>query len=276
MLSYLLIFVIGTFVGSFLNILIDRPVRGETVVWGSSHCEKCHHKLVWNDLIPVWSYIRLGGRCRYCRSPIPFWLPVAEVATGLLFVLIALVFQPFISDFSWLNIVILLHCYIVSSLLLVIFFSDLKYHLIYDQIIYPAIGTTLAYRIFESFLGTNTHSFPLYTIHNTLYNCIFSSLFAAVFFYLFYILGPKLFRRDTMGLGDVKLAFLMGLLLGYPKIIVALYLAFLTGALIGVILIIAKKAKMKSQIPFGPFLVGATLVAWFWGERIIKSIMYWI
>jgi len=273
MLFYLLIFVIGTFVGSFLNILIDRPARGETVVWGSSHCEKCHHKLVWNDLIPVWSYIRLGGRCRYCRSPIPFWLPVVEVTTGLLFVLATYIFGLTSSDLSMINIAILLYRYITISLLIVIFFSDLKYNLIYDQIIYPAIGITLAYRIFESFLGTNTHSFPLYTIHNTLYNCIFSSLFAAAFFYLLHILGPKLFRRDTMGLGDVKLAFLMGLLLGYPKIIVALYLAFLTGALVGVILMTVKKAKMKSQIAFGPFLAGATLVVWFWGERIINKFL---
>jgi len=266
MLSYLLIFVIGTFIGSFLNILIDRLKRRETIVWGSSHCEKCRHKLIWNDLIPIWSYIRLGGRCRYCHSPIPFWLPVVEVMTGLLFALIALVLQFLTSDFSWLNIATLLHYYIVGSLLLVIFFSDLKYHFIYDQIIYPAIGITLLYYLFNFF----TH----YELRIT--NYLLSSFLAAAFFYLLHILGPKLFHRDTMGLGDVKLAFLMGLLLGYPKIIVALYLAFLTGALVGVILIAVKKAKMKSQIPFGSFLVGATLVVWFWGERIIKSIMYWI
>jgi len=260
MFSYFLIFVIGTFVGSFLNVLIDRLKRGETIVWGSSRCEKCRRKLVWNDLAPIWSYIRLGGRCRYCHSPIPFWLPVVEIVAGLLFVLIALVFQPLISDFSWLNLATLLHYYIIGSFLLVIFFSDLKYHLIYDQIIYPAIGIMVIYRIFIFF----TH----YELRIT--NYFLSSLLAAAFFYLLHILGPKLFNKDTMGLGDVKLAVLMGLLLGYPKIIIALYIAFLTGALVGVILILVKKAKLKSQIAFGPFLVGATFILWFFGERLME------
>jgi len=265
---YLLIFVIGAFVGSFLNILIDRLKRGETVVWGSSHCEKCRHKLVWNDLIPIWSYIRLGGHCRYCHSPIPFWLPVVEAATGLLFVLIALVFQPFIFNFSFTihYLISIIYYFTIPSLLLIIFFSDLKYHLIYDQIIYPAIGITVIYRIFIFF--TN-YQLPIT-------NYLFSSLLAAAFFYLLHILGPKLFHKDTMGFGDVKLAVLMGLLLGYPKIIIALYIAFLTGALVGVILILAKKAKLKSQIAFGPFLVGATFVVWFWGERIVENFQFLI
>ena len=255
---YLLIFTFGIFIGSFLNILIDRPARGETVVWGSSHCEKCRHKLIWNDLIPIWSYIRLGGRCRYCHSPIPFFLLVVEALTGGLFVLITYFFSPLSGGLSLISIVTLLHCYIVGSLLLVIFFSDLKYHLIYDQIVYSAIGITLPYQLFIFF----TH----YELRIT--NYLFSALLAAAFFYLLYALGPRIFHKDTMGLGDVKLAFLMGFLLGYPKIIVALYLAFLTGAFIGVILVLAKKAKMKSQIAFGPFLVTATFIAWFWGERI--------
>ena len=265
MFSYFLIFVIGAIIGSFLNVLIDRPTRGETVVWGSSHCEKCRHKLVWNDLIPLWSYIRLGGRCRYCHSPIPFWLPLVEAVTGLLFVLIALFFQPLISNFSFTipYLISIIYYFTVSSLLIVIFFSDLKYHLIYDQIIYPAIGITVIYRIFIFF--TN------YQLSIT--NYLFSSLLAAAFFYLLYWLGPKIFHKDTMGFGDVKLAVLMGLLLGYPKIIIGLYIAFLTGALVGVILILVKKAKLKSQIAFGPFLVGATLIAWFWGEKIINKFL---
>ena len=107
---YLLIFTFGIFIGSFLNILIDRPARGETVVWGSSHCEKCRHKLVWDDLIPIWSYIRLGGRCRYCHSPIPFFLLVVEALTGGLFVLITYFFSPLSNGLSLISIVTLLHC----------------------------------------------------------------------------------------------------------------------------------------------------------------------
>lgn len=268
LLFYLLIFIFGTFIGSFLNVLIDRPARGETVFWGSSHCEKCNHKLVWNDLIPLWSYIRLGGRCRYCRSPIPFWLPLVELATGLMFVLITCFFSPPSGELSLINIATLLHCYLVGSLLLVIFFSDLKYHLIYDSIVYLAIGVTLLYHLFCFFMP-NVLPITHYPLPIT--NYLFSAFLSAAFFYLLYALGPKIFHQDTMGLGDVKLAFLMGLLLGYPKIIIALYLAFLTGALVGVILILVKKAERRSQIAFGPFLVGATFVVWFFGEGILEA-----
>lgn len=270
LLFYLLVFFFGTFIGSFLNVLIDRPARGETVFWGSSHCEKCNHKLVWNDLIPLWSYIRLGGRCRYCRSPIPFWLPVVEVTTGLLFVLATYIFGLTSSNLSMINMAIWLYGYMAISLLIVIFFSDLKYHLIYDSIVYLAIGTALLCHLFCFFMP-NVLPITHYALPIT--NYFFSAFLSAAFFYLLYALGPKIFHQDTMGFGDVKLAFLMGLLLGYPKIIIALYLAFLTGALVGVILILVKKAEMRSQIAFGPFLVGATFVVGFFGEGILEAAM---
>ncbi len=264
MLPYLLIFVFGTFVGSFLNVLIDRLARGETVVLGRSYCEKCHHQLAWNDLIPIGSYLFLRGRCRYCHSPIPFWLPLVEATTGLLFVLITLVFRSVVFDFSF-NIhylIFIIYYFTISSFLLVIFFSDLKYHLIYDGIVYAALGITLLYYLFVSYSPAPSYQPPAPNYH------LLSSLLAAAFFYLLYLAGPKIFHREAMGLGDVKLAGLMGLLLGYPGIIIALYIAFLTGALVGVILMLIKRAKMQSQIAFGPFLVLATLIVWFWGERV--------
>jgi len=261
---YFLIFTVGSFIGSFLNILIDRPARKETVVWGSSYCEKCRHKLAWNDLIPVWSYLFLGGRCRYCRTRIPFWLPLVEIVTGLLFVLVFWIHRAFLFNFSltFPYFVSLFYYFALPSLLVVVFFSDLKYHLIYDQIIYFAAGITIIYHLCSQFLTTNYQ--PPAT------NYLLSAISAAAFFYFLYWLGPKVFHKDTMGLGDVKLAALIGLLLGYPHFLIALYLAFLTGALIGVILILIRKAKWQSQLAFGPFLVAATLVVWFWGEEIWK------
>jgi len=251
-----LIFTVGSFIGSFLNILIDRPARKETVVWGSSYCEKCRHKLAWNDLIPVWSYLFLGGRCRYCRARIPFWLPLVEIVTGLLFILVFWAHRAFLFNFSLTlpYFVSLFYYFALPSLLVVVFFSDLKYHLIYDQITYFAMGITIIYYLFSS--------------QFSIFNYLLSAISAAAFFYFLYWLGPKVFHKDTMGLGDVKLAVLIGLLLGYPQFLIALYLAFSTGALIGVILILTKKAKWQSQLAFGPFLVAATLVVWFWGEKL--------
>ena len=128
-----------------------------------------------------------------------------------------------------------------------IFLSDLLYRTIPDQIVYPVIAIAL-----------------LWLIINQQWLSILSGLGAALFF-LFLVL---LTRWQGMGLGDVKMAGLMGLILGFPSIIVALYLAFLTGALVGVILILMKRKKLRSEIAFGPFLVLSTLIALFWGEKI--------
>ena len=150
---------------------------------------------------------------------------------------------------------IIFFSYILASCLIIIFFSDLKYHLIYDKVIIFAILSVLILRLIN---GANLIVYLL------------SALGASAFFYLLHWLGPKIFGQPAMGWGDIKLATPMGLFLGFPGIAVAFYLAFLSGALIGVILIVAKKVKMKSEVPFGCFLVSATFAVWFWSDQLIN------
>lgn len=251
MVGAVLVLLLGLCVGSFLNVLIDRLPRGEQVFSGRSYCESCGKKLAWRDLIPIFSWVFLGGRCRFCRSPISVQYPLVELATGVLFVFVAVHLRgvsPLLAGPLHLGGVwgLLFYFFIISSLI-VIFFTDLKYQIIPDEIVYPAILIALLLLI------------PNYLLYHLL-----SAVGAATFFLLLHLAT----RGRGMGLGDVKLAALMGLTLGFPKIIVALYLAFLTGALIGVILVLWGKKHFGEHLPFGPFLAGATVISLFWGENL--------
>lgn len=238
------VFIFGLLVGSFLNVLIYRLPKNINFIKGRSFCPKCKAKINWYDNIPLFSFILLGGKCRRCKSPISWRYPIVELVTGLLF------FLSYLNRLSILN-------YILFSGLIVIFFIDLEHQIIPDEILLPLIVLFLI----KLFFLLNTK----YLILNTLSSAIGSFLFLLTIYLVT--------KGKGMGFGDVKLAFLMGLVLGFPKIIVAFYLAFLTGAFIGVILILGRKAKLKQKIAFGPFLSFSTLIAILWGEKIINAVL---
>ena len=247
--------------GSFLNSIIYRLQTGESVLippkrnqkfpkeLARSYCPSCKKILSWPDLIPVLSFLFLKGRCRYCTNPISLQYPLVELATGSLFVL-ALNQQLTISNF--LNFFYLL---IVISFLIIIFVYDLKHYIIPDKIIYPAIALALIYNVYQ------------FTINNQ--QLAINNFFAAILAGAFFLFIVLISRGKWMGWGDPKLAFFMGLLLGFPNILIALFFAFFIGAIIGVGLIVLRKKTLKSEIPFGPFLVAGTLLALFWGKEII-------
>lgn len=244
--SSITIFLFGLIVGSFLNCLIYRLKAGESFWKGRSHCPYCRHKLSWFDLIPVLSFFLLERKCRYCRKPISWQYPLVELATGFLFVFCFLFHVPYLA-------------FIIVPLLIVIFVYDLKHYIIPDKIIYFAI---LVSGIWYAIYGLFLNQYTKYDILNTLY----SALVASAFFFSIVLIS----RGHWMGMGDVKLAFLMGLFLGWPNVFIALFLAFFIGAVLGVILIISGKKQLSSEIPFGPFLVTGTLIALFWGQNIIN------
>ncbi len=248
------VFFLGLSIGSFLNVLIYRLPRSISPIKGTSFCPKCKKKILWYDNIPLLSFILLRGKCRFCHSPISWQYPLVELLTGVLFVSVALFLSP-VQDY-WITglldnwIIDLLVYWFLISTFIVIFFTDLRHQIVPDEVVYPAMGIGLIRQM--SLIGEGG-------------SYLLSGLGAGGFFLILHLLT----RRKGMGLGDVKLAILMGLVLGFPKIIVALYLAFLTGALVGVILILARKKKFGEHIPFGPFLSGATIIALFWGEEIM-------
>lgn len=240
---YLLVFVLGLFVGSFLGVVIDRIPRNEQFSTGRSYCEFCGHTLGTLDLIPVLSYVFLGGRCRYCKAHLsPYYLAV-ELTTGILFVLTPLLIT--FTNSAYLSLFLVIICAFI-----ILFFTDLKYGILPDKIVFPTILAVLLWLLLSHL--------PL-PIH------LLSAAGAMVVFLLIFILS----KGKGMGFGDVKLAFLIGLLLGFPLTLISIYLAFLTGAVISIILILIGRKKLKgSTIPFGPFLVVATFLSIYFGEEI--------
>ncbi|MDD5145534.1 MAG: prepilin peptidase [Candidatus Pacebacteria bacterium] len=248
---YVFAFIIGLLIGSFLNCVIYRLEKEESFLKGRSYCPFCKHQLSWQDLFPVFSFLILRGKCRYCKKPISWQYPLVELATGFLFLLVA--------QHSFLNLLVTSYWLLVTSLLIIIFVFDLKHFIIPDKVIYAAI---LASGIWYLIAGIFLH---LYSGQELLI-FLYSAFFAALFFFIIVLIS----RGNWMGIGDIKLAFFMGLFLGFPKITVALFLAFLIGAIIGVGLIISRKRKFSSEIPFGPFLVTGTFLALFFGQNIIS------
>jgi len=236
---YLIVFIFGLIVGSFLNCVIYRLQTKESFLKGRSYCPFCKHNLGWKDLIPLFSFLFLKGKCRYCQRKISLQYPLVELATGILFLLI----------FNFQTLIAAFYLFIISCFLLIIFVYDLKHFIIPNQVIYPAIIIAFIYNLYQ--LAINN----------------FLSAFGTAAFFLVIVF---LSQGRWMGVGDVKLAFLMGLLLSFPNILVALFLSFLIGAMIGVGLVLTKKKTFKSEMPFGPFLVTGTFIAMFWGQEIIQ------
>ncbi|MBI4137144.1 prepilin peptidase [Candidatus Roizmanbacteria bacterium] len=235
------LFILGLFIGSFLNMLIDRIPRGEQIVKGRSRCDHCKHVLAWYDLLPVLSWIWLRGTCRYCGKPIAVRNTIVELTAGILFLIAGLQI-----DLTSEPVQLFLYLIIISCLI-VIFFIDLKHTIIPDTltVIVGAAAVTLWFYSPTSL---------------SLLNYIFSALGAGLFFALLVVLSKYFLKKDGMGIGDVKFAFVMGLLLGSPGIIVALYIAFLTGAFLSAILILSKRKRFGQTVPFGPFLAASTLI----------------
>jgi prepilin signal peptidase PulO-like enzyme (type II secretory pathway) len=216
--------------------------KNESFLKGRSYCPNCRHQLLWLDLIPLFSFIFLHGKCHYCRKPISRQYPLVELATGILFL--------FISFFSFPAFLATGYLLLIASLLIVIFIYDLKYYLIPDGAVFSAI-------IISGLWSLAT---------GQILNNIVTATGAALFFLLIFLVS----RGRWMGFGDVKLTFFMGLFLGFPNILTALFLAFLIGAIIGVCLIIFGQKKFSSEVPFGPFLILGTFLALFFGERLIS------
>lgn len=236
---YLLLFVFGTCIGSFLSCLVYRLNNSNPST--SSVCDHCGKQLAWHDNIPLFSFLWLRGKSRCCRSPIPFQYFLTEMATGILTVFISY------NNYNFYSIYNLLIVY----LFIAIFLADLNYGIIPDEFAFMGMAIAMAY-----------HLSPAIFL-----NYLFSGILAGLLFLFLHLIT----KRKGMGMGDAKLAVLMGLFLGFPKIVVAFYFAFLTGAGLAVILILLGKKKLKSTIPFGPFLVAGTIFALFWGEEMIKG-----
>jgi leader peptidase (prepilin peptidase)/N-methyltransferase len=254
-----LCFVLGTTVGSFLNVVAYRSVHGGSIFFDSSRCTRCKKKLAARDLVPVVSYFLLGGRCRYCRKPISAQYPFVEAATGILLLLTYLYWlnTEYSIQYTVYSLTDLIYLLFIVSVLVVLFVTDLRDGLLPNSVVLPAIFVVLVYKFLLLF-STST------TISTIATDLLAAFVAASGFFAISYFSKEK-----AMGGGDAKLVFLIGLAVGWPALLIAVFAAFLTGAFVAVMLILIGKKRFGQTIPFGPFLNLGAFVSLFWGQGII-------
>lgn len=282
-LFYILIFVAGAFIGSFLNVVVDRLQNGESIFFGRSHCDHCKHPLVSKDLIPLLSFLFLKGRCRYCKKKISLYYPLSEIITGFSFVGIAYFLKIFEFN-SITNWVLFAYLVIVASFYIVIFLLDAKYRIIPNKIVFAAIIFVMLFTLVNFGIGATTFYYQLkndefgkfllesgfwqdrvlFYAKNLGYTFVSAFAIALFFWSLIFITKGR-----GMGGGDVRLGFLIGIFNSFPLNIVAIFLGFLIGALYSVVLLLFRKRGMKDTIPFGPFLILGSVIAFVYGRQLL-------
>ena len=236
----IIIALFGVAIGSFLNVCADRLPRGKSLIRPGSHCDHCRHPLSPKDLIPIVSYLWMRGQCRYCHKPVALRVLLVEAGTGLMFAFL----YWFYGSGVHFTITAFYGCIFIIILVI-----DLEHHIIPNKIVYPAAGAAL---IIDTFL-------PGPGIVNGLIGGAIGFVF---------LLIPALVSPKGMGWGDVKMAGLIGLVTGFPLVLVALIVAIVPAGIFAIILLLLKMKNRKEAIPFGPFLSLATMVALLWGDHI--------
>lgn len=236
-----LFFLLGATMGSFLNVLSDRLPAGKSIILPASHCPECQQKLAARDMIPIFSYLWLKGRCRYCKATIPQRLLWVELGMGLLFA-----FLYWHYGLGWELVIVAFYCCLFVALLII----DLEHNILPNKIICPGMVIALVVAIFAEPGLKNA--------------AIGGSIGLGL------LLIPALIYRGGMGWGDVKLAGLIGLVTGFPLVFVAMFLALVSGGLVAAFLLLFKLRSRKDAIPFGPFLSLAAMATLFWGNDLLN------
>lgn len=237
---YIFIFIFGIVIGSFLNVCILRIPKHETIVTERSHCMNCGYQLSWYDMVPVFSWLFLGGKCRKCKAPISPQYPIVEALNGVLYVLIFLV-----EDFS---LEAVLYCLLASALLVL---------------------SVIDWRTYEIPVGINIFILILgilrvVTDYRNWWNYLIGFLCVSLFLYLLFWIS----KGKAIGGGDIKLMAAAGLLLGWKLII----LAFLLGCIIGAIIHVIRMRVSKADhvLAMGPYLSVGIFIAALWGNQFLN------
>ena len=249
-------FIFGLVFGSFYNVVGYRLPKKESLAFPSSHCTVCNHKLGPLELIPVFSFLFLGGKCKKCKTKISWYYTIFELLTGILFMI------------SYLKFGLSVECFIslvLVSVLVIIVISDYKYYIIPDEIL--IIGLILI--SIGSFIrgATSIETFSLVGGFKDLGITLGYGVLSFGFMFILKLVGDFLFKKESMGGGDIKLMFVIGMVLGFPLSIVAVFLSSFIA--LPIALIMARR-KSNHEIPFGPFLSVATLILYFFSVNAIE------
>ncbi len=247
-----LIFLFGLIFGSFLNVCIYRLPKKQSIVWPGSHCPSCKSSIPFWQNIPVLSYIFLTGKCKNCKFRISFIYPFVEILTGILLVV---VWQHYGLTLSFL------HYSILVLFLLPISFIDLDTKLILNVLIFPGIIIGLCSSIFLNQIS--------------IMNAVSGLFLGGGFLWCVGLLGNSIFKKESMGGGDIKLGAMIGIFLG-PNVLIALFLAFFLALPVIAIGLSTKRLKVGSTVPFGPFIsLGAVIIVCY-GQSLLHQYLNFV
>ena len=252
----LIVAVFGLVIGSFLNVCIFRIPEGRSIAAPPSSCANCGTQLKPLDLVPVFSYLFLGGRCRYCKTKISPRYPLVEIATGCTFTGL---FLKYGFSAQFLAFVIL------TAILTAVFFIDIDHRIIPDELVIAGLITGFAFFIYNIF-----ETMPAYGDGNW-WTPLVGMVTGSGILLLIAIAGMLIYKTDdAMGMGDVKLFAPIGLLLGWKLCLAALFISVLFAGFTSIFLMFIRKKGRKDTIPFGPFIVTATYITMLFGWNIVN------
>ena len=286
-LQNLILFLIGASFGSFLNVLYfryhpDKFILSKDIIKGRSYCPKCHKTLSFYELIPIISFIIQGGKCRSCKQKISFQYILIEILSGLIFVFTPLFLKNnFITFFSKIhNIYYFWSLSFIWSIifltLILIALIDLKFQIIPNELNLFLLFLGLILSVLEFYNWNEFYSFlgPYGALLGFKNNLIINKLIALLFSLILFGGLVALTLGRGMGMGDVKLMIALGVIFGWPEIIIVSILSFILGGIISIITLILKRKTMKSLLPFGPFIVISSFLVMFFGYEILKFYFY--
>jgi len=249
-----LAFVFGAVVGSFLNVCVHRLPREESIVEPPSHCPHCNQRIYWYDNVPLVSYVALQGRCRHCRKRISPRYFVMELLTAMLFLLVWVSFDEWLIPIYW----------VIVAGLLVATFIDFEHYIIPNgltiggtalglvlSILYPPLqrADTVAAAGLQSLLGVIVGGLLLLVIA---------------------LVGEKIFKKEAMGMGDVKLMAAIGAFMGWQATLFTLFVSSILGGIVGLALVLIRRKGWQSRLPYGPYIAFAAMIWLFCGPAIVK------
>lgn len=240
----------GLLIGSFIAALTYRVPRLVPWALGRSFCPRCKKKLSWFDNIPLFSYLLLSGKCRDCKKRISLRYPVIELVSGLSFVGLGSIWGNYFHS-SPIELLFMVFLFIVTLSILVI---DIEHRIIPDNMVFVAIASVFLY---------------LVILDRPIYINLLSGFISAFFLLTLHLIT----KGKGMGLGDVKFAILGGLVLGWPNTPIWMFLSFIIGAFVGIVLILFKKASFGKKIPFGPYLVVSLWITFIWGNQLLALLV---
>lgn len=242
-----IVFILGACLGSFFLVVGKRLPNNENIIFSRSRCDSCHHILAWHDLVPIFSYILLKGKCKYCQSKISPINLIVEVSMGLMFLLGYLYFTPSYMLYGYL---------ILASLMMIIFITDFSYYIILDS---PLIISVILFAIAK---------FIYFGVKEVMLSLVSGIMLFAVM-YLIKLIGDKIFKRESLGGGDIKLSFVIGFVLGFRLSLLSLILSSFLALPYSVA---SLKLQKNNEVPFGPFLVSSLFIVFLFQDKFINII----